>query len=161
MPLAADSNWRSTPAFNAIYNSLNTCVGAVVNAFGHRQRTPFVILRHRIKSTWAMMPWAQYRHLSNDHPANPSTICFFGNFGEFRSICLAFPPDLFSNLPDANSPQADPDVPPFPTTHTFGPFPTKTKTQDNDTNSPDPDPDGDSAAVANNPKPPEQERHET
>lgn len=108
------SNWMAAAAFNSLYISLPHCVNAVVKEFGRRQRTLFVILRHRINGTWAMMPWSQWRKLDNSHPANPSTICFFGTFNEFRQICLAFPPDLFTGLPDSDAPEADPDIPPIP-----------------------------------------------
>ncbi|MCK4626065.1 MAG: hypothetical protein KAV00_12185 [Phycisphaerae bacterium] len=96
MPDQQDSNWRTGPAFNTLYKNLSDCVKVTIDEFEKRRGTKFVLLRHQINSTWAVMPFSQWRSLSADHPAQPSTICFFGTYAEFAEICRSFPPDLFT-----------------------------------------------------------------
>lgn len=107
MPDRTDSNWRTAPAFNGTYESLADCVGVAINEFQTRQGQQFVITRHLINPTWHVMPWSQWRTLPNDHPANPSIICFFGTFPMFRELCHSFPPDLFHQIMADPPPEPD------------------------------------------------------
>jgi hypothetical protein len=96
MAFPTESNWRQAAAFNTAYSSIADCVYIAIAVFSRRHRTPFVILRHQINSTWHLMPFSEYRQAPADHPCMPSTICFFGNYAEFQEICLSFPLDLFN-----------------------------------------------------------------
>ena len=98
MPFEPDTNYRSVPAFNKIFDSLGAAVGFAIETFRNRVSQQFVIAANYLKKEYYVMPFSQFRIVKPDHPILHALILFQGSLAELRAIAFSFPPDLLASF---------------------------------------------------------------
>lgn len=98
MPFEPDTNYRSVPAFNKIFDSLGEAVGFAIETFRNRVSQQFVIGANYHKAQYYVMPFSQFRIVKPDHPIVHALILFQGTLAELRAIAFSFPPDLLDSF---------------------------------------------------------------